>query len=328
MTVPDSADDAAAAAAADALKNGTDHEKCVALAAMPLPQYDRLRQSVAESMGIRPLTLDKEVKKHRRPESAAAALKLEDPVPWLDNVEGAELLDCIVEQLRMYVIMPTASSDAAALWCLMSYGVESFFVLPMLHISSPQKRSGKSTLLMVLAELCRRSLSASNASKASIFRIVDHYKPTLFLDEVDSYFKDDDELRGIINCGHSRKTSRIFRLDANTYEPLAFDTFCPKALAGIGSLAGTIVDRSILIDLKRRARGEAVKGLRQDTLDLVPSSSPMPTRKCPHRCTTAPPTTGGHCSPSPTWRAVPGQPAPGRPLWRCRAMTRTMMTST
>ena len=42
-----------------------------------------------------------------------------------------------------------------------------------------------------------------------------------------------------------------------------FSTFCPKALAGIGTLPDTVTDRSIRIALKRRAPGERVARFRQ-----------------------------------------------------------------
>ena len=51
-------------------------------------------------------------------------------------------------------------------------------------------------------------------------------------------------------------------------EPRAFNCFCPKALAGIGRMADTIEDRSIIIEMRRRAPSEIVEQLRQDKLNL------------------------------------------------------------
>ena len=41
-----------------------------------------------------------------------------------------------------------------------------------------------------------------------------------------------------------------------------FPVFCAKAIAGIGTLPDTIGDRSIVIRLKRRRRGESVARFR------------------------------------------------------------------
>src|SRR5438270_7823456 len=41
-----------------------------------------------------------------------------------------------------------------------------------------------------------------------------------------------------------------------------FDTFCPKAIAGIGVLPDTIADRSIPIRLKRRVSSESIERFR------------------------------------------------------------------
>lgn len=42
-----------------------------------------------------------------------------------------------------------------------------------------------------------------------------------------------------------------------------FETFCPKAIAGIGQLPDTVADRSIPIRLKRKGPNEAVERFRR-----------------------------------------------------------------
>jgi hypothetical protein len=59
---------------------------------------------------------------------------------------------------------------------------------PYLHISSPEKRSGKSRLLEVVVELVRAPLEAANTSDAALFRAFALESPTLLLDEVDAVF--------------------------------------------------------------------------------------------------------------------------------------------
>ncbi len=50
----------------------------------------------------------------------------------------------------------------------------------------------------------RRPLPASTISVSAIFRIAEKYAPTLLVDEADTFLKQNEELRGILNSGHTR----------------------------------------------------------------------------------------------------------------------------
>jgi putative DNA primase/helicase len=82
------------------------------------------------------------------------------------------------------------------------------------------------------------------------------------IDEADAFLKDNEELRGIINSGHSRDTAYVLRTVGEDHTPTKFNTFCCKAIAGIGRQAGTIEDRSIVITLQRKTPEEKIKRLR------------------------------------------------------------------
>ena len=251
----------------EVLATGTVKEKIEALARLDAPQYDNLRKIVADGAGMRVTTLDAEVAKLRRP-SSSSGLNFADPEPWPEPIAGADLLDCICAEIDRYLVIGSASRDAIALWLVLTWCVEATFILPMLAIGSPQKRCGKSTLLILLRKIARKALLVSNASPAAIFRIVEKHAPTLLLDEAETWSRENEELRGIINSGHSRDTANILRVDGDALEPKVFSTFCPKALAGIGRLADTIEDRAVTIEMRRRSRDETVDQLRQDRLNL------------------------------------------------------------
>ncbi len=252
---------------AEILLEGTIDDKIEAMARLEPTLYDQFRKIVADSAGIRVTTLDEEVAKRRRP-AASPGLYFTDVEPWGEPVDGAELLNSIIGEVRRFLVMPKESMDAAALWLVMTWAVEATFILPMLAISSPQKRCGKSTLLILLRKIARKALLVSNTSAAAIFRTVEKHQPTLLLDEAETWSKENEELRGISNAGHSRDTAMVLRVDGDALEPRAFNCFCPKALAGIGRLADTIEDRSIIIEMRRRAPNELVEHLRQDRLNL------------------------------------------------------------
>src|SRR4029077_15747650 len=79
-------------------------------------------------------------------------------------------------------------------------------------IESPEKRCGKTTLLSVLAELVNRPIVAANISSSAFFRVIEEMRPTLLIDECDTFIQGNDELRGILNAGYKYKTAFVVRV--------------------------------------------------------------------------------------------------------------------
>lgn len=226
--------------------------------------YDRERQATAEQFGCRVSTVDNAVKALRpATEGSGTSLDLADAEPWPEPVVGAELLSDITAAVMSHVILPVETARAIALWAAFSYTLDGFFFAPRLLIKSPQKRCGKTTLLDVLIELCRRPLPASNITSAALFRTIEQASPTILLDEADTFMRDNEELRGLVNSGHRRSLAFVIRtVEVNgEHEPRKFSTWCAMAIAGIGRQHGTIEDRSIIIELRRKLPGESVTRL-------------------------------------------------------------------
>lgn len=148
-------------------------------------------------------------------------------------------------------------ANAIALHIAHAWAFDTAEISPILLISSPQKRCGKSTLLNVVQRFYPRPLVLSNVTSAVIFRLIDgHDHPTLVMDEADTYIRRDREIAGIFNSGHKRSMAQIPRCTAETHEPRIYSTWAPKCMAMIGLPPDTILDRSIVIRLKRRLRNE------------------------------------------------------------------------
>ena len=177
-------------------------------------------------------------------------------VPWPTPVDGAALLDDASSLIGRYVEMSRAQADATALWNVHTWLHDRLDLSTFLNITSATMRCGKSLLLEVLEELVLRPLLFSGQiTPAGLFRTVDLREPTLLLDESDTYLRDDAVLRGIINGSQRRsgaRTMRIVRV-GDRFDMESFRTWCPKAIAGIGGLPVTVLDRSIVIRLERRA---------------------------------------------------------------------------
>jgi len=114
-------------------------------------------------------------------------------------------------------------------------------------------------------EVCH-PLPASNVTPATLFRSVEKYRPTLLIDEADSFLKGNDELRGILNSGHTRAMGFILRSAGDDHEPRQFNTFAPKIIAQIKQLPATLEDRSITIPMSRKRTSERVERLQLSKL--------------------------------------------------------------
>jgi hypothetical protein len=108
-----------------------------------------------------------------------------------------------------------------------------------------------------------RPLPTANTSAAAIFRVVELQRPTLLIDEADTFLPENEELRGILNSGH-RQGGCVVRTVGEQFEPRSFSTYAPCAIALIGKLPSTIADRSVSIELRRRRADEAIEPFRFD----------------------------------------------------------------
>lgn len=191
------------------------------------------------------------------------ALTLPEPEPWPDAIAGADLFDGLSADIRRYVVMADWQADTAALWAAHTHLFERLGITPRLAITSPEKGCGKTTLLDVLGRLVPRQLPTANATAAAIFRLVEASRPTLLIDEADTFLRDNEELRGILNSGHRRGGS-VIRTVGDDHEPRMFATFAPCAIALIGKLPSTLADRSVPIELRRRRADEPAEPYRHD----------------------------------------------------------------
>ena len=179
----------------------------------------------------------------------------------VEVVDIAALLTDIIDFVRRYVVVTIHQAIAIALWVVHTHAIDAADCTPYLQATSATKRSGKTRLLEVLEPLVARPWFTGRMSAAVLVRKIDAERPTLLLDESDAAFNGDKEyaeaLRGVICAGYRRsgKASLCIGQGANiTFKD--FSTFGAKAIAGIGQLPGTIADRCIRIELRRRTRDE------------------------------------------------------------------------
>jgi hypothetical protein len=236
------------------------------LAALDSLAYDKERAGAAERLGCRVSTLDAEVEKARakREEKKQTAGLCADIEPWPSPVEIAELLDDVRSTIKRFIVCDGSTATAAALWVAFTWIIDHAQVAPLAVVTAPEKRCGKSQLLKIIGKLSRRPLPASNISPSAVFRVIEAAAPTMIIDEADSFFGDNEELRVILNSGHDRDHAFVMRTEkvGEAFEPKHFSTWCAKAVAGIGRLSGTLMDRAIVLELRRKSATEKVERIR------------------------------------------------------------------
>lgn len=178
--------------------------------------------------------------------------------PWDEPVDGAALLDDLVDYFSGPVVLPNGGAEACALYAVMSWTIELLDLVPYLNPFSATYRSGKTIVGALESWVVRLPVRTANASAAFIFRQMGW--PTFVIDEADSFTQLSEELRGILNAGYDRdlKVGRTIP-KGRGHEPTNFSPFGPKVICGIGDLPGTIRDRSIGLHMRRKRRSDEVE---------------------------------------------------------------------
>lgn len=196
-----------------------------------------------------------------------------EPDPWEEAVDGAELLINLQTIFERYSITPPHVSTVAALNVLRTYVMDAFDFNPLLVLTSPVLRCGKTRFLEINERLCAKPLLLSHMSPASIYRTVDEAHPTMLLDEGDTYQRMTEDYRAIINSMHSRAGAFIQRSvpTPDGWTQRKFSTYTPLVLALIGGLPATIEDRAVIVHMKRKLVTERiVKFSAKEKASLLP----------------------------------------------------------
>ena len=196
----------------------------------------------------------------------ASYLPFEVYEPYDKPVVLGELLDEISRTIRIFVIVEKIQADTSALWLLHTYLVSNFDTSPILIANAPERACAKTLFQTVLAKLAARALMASNATASSLFRSIDLWQPTLFFDEADTFFKDNNDLLGMVNAGY-KASGFVLRSEASddTFVPRKFPVYGAKSIAGIAlekHLPDSTMSRGIIINMRRKLPDEAVTRLR------------------------------------------------------------------
>ncbi|MFI8001882.1 DUF3631 domain-containing protein [Streptomyces sp. NPDC086010] len=190
------------------------------------------------------------------------------PTPPID---GAALLDEVEAFHRRFNVFPTEHAYVAvALWDAHAHLMDALDGTARIAFLSPEPGSGKSRALEIIETLTPRAATTVNASANALFRLVsaDEGTPTLLFDEIDTVFGPkaggNEEVRGFLNSGYRRGAKSLRCVgDGSEQKAAFFPSFCAVAMAGLGSLPDTILTRSVIIRMRKKAPNEKCEPYRR-----------------------------------------------------------------
>jgi phage/plasmid primase-like uncharacterized protein len=181
------------------------------------------------------------------------------------------VLDEVYAFLGRFVAYPSEHARVAhCLWVAHTHLMKEWESTPRLAFLSPEPGSGKTRALELTETLVPRPVEAVNVSAAYLFRKVSDPAglPTILFDEIDTVFgpraQEHEDIRGMLNSGHRRGAMAgrcVVR--GKTVETEELPSFCAVALAGLGNLPDTILTRSVIVKMRRRAPTEHIEPYRR-----------------------------------------------------------------
>jgi hypothetical protein len=193
------------------------------------------------------------------------------PTPAEPPEDGAALVRDAEDFIAALCILPPSTGLPLVLWAVATHAFAAlepiFDSFAYVQVKSPVPRCGKTRLLETIEMLAHEPLRSSNISEAALFRLAGGMRPTLLLDEMDDLNSKSERaaaLRALLNAGH-RRGSLAYRCAGPAHdEVVAFDSFCPKAIAGLGGLPPALRDRCIVVEMQRRPPDQRPARLNQE----------------------------------------------------------------
>ena len=183
----------------------------------------------------------------------------------IDHESDEQLVKEIIEYLKYHhELRDQRSYEVLACFCLMTWRIEQFNVVPYIDFLGP-KGCGKTRGLELLEQLTYRGWLVTHPTAAVIFWVVDRFGPTLLADNYEFWNEETRrDLDGLFNAGYRRGMvvpRRPREGDGNGSELLVYKVFSPKVLAGTREPVDSLASRCITI---RMSRNQSEKPIEAD----------------------------------------------------------------
>ena len=180
---------------------------------------------------------------------------IESFVNGAEPVEPTQLFTRIRELFRAYIeLSDQRLYDFLALWSIGTYFHWLFNAYPYVYVGGISG-SGKTKLLTLCSLICFNSMSSGAPTCASLFRLIQSTRCSVFLDESEvlSNRYTAADIRNLLLCGYKKgqPVYRIERTDEWDFEPGSFEIYSPKMLVNIEGLETVLGSRCIDIIMQR-----------------------------------------------------------------------------
>jgi hypothetical protein len=255
---------------------------------------------------------------------------------WLrgsSRPDPAAVFKAVCERIAYFIDLPLDAAPGTvatlALWSMLTHCYRAWDAVPYLYVGGALG-SGKSRVFEILARLVFRPMTSSNLTAPALFRTLHDQGGTVLFDEAERLKQstpDQQEIRAMFLAGYRRgdQATRMEKV-GETFRPVTFDVYAPKALACIAGLPPNLASQCIPVMMFRAgpdspkprhridADPDGWRQLRDDVhaLALEHGATWLELARRADVCPTGIEAGLTNCG-SPSWRWLPG--------WMCAAPT-------
>ena len=155
-----------------------------------------------------------------------------------------------------------------SVYTIATYYHTLFSTFPYLYLWGA-RQSGKTKTLSLFQRLCFNAVATMNLTPSSLFRLTEVFNSTLCIDESE-YLKDAErksEIQTLLFAGYKRDSANVLRVEGEEKKNVRiYRVFSPKIMASINYPNDVLMDRCIMINMKRGSNKEKLN--REPNSDL------------------------------------------------------------
>lgn len=178
-------------------------------------------------------------------------------IPAIESLLSEELFLKIKAQFEYFLDLPKNEwYDYLTLWVMGTYIYSFFEAYPMVYLYG-LKNTGKTKVMTLCGLLAFNGELLVGITPATLFRIIEANKPSLFLDEIEKLLDPKREgsadIEAMLNSGYKRGATvpRCEKIK-EAQEIRRFNIYCPKMFAHVeGKVSRTLISRCIRIIMER-----------------------------------------------------------------------------
>ena len=152
-----------------------------------------------------------------------------------------------------YLDLEPEAITLLAIFTIGTYFYSIFQTFPYLYLWGA-RQSGKTKTLGILQKLCFNGISTMNLSPSALFRLTELFGATLCIDESE-YLREAErrtEMQTLLFAGYKKDGGVVLRVEGeNEKNVRVFRVYSPKVMASINYPNEILMDRCIMINMKR-----------------------------------------------------------------------------